>query len=107
MVHHGNEKIEEDDDVDDGESPKHHKTPESRKFLLIIIIIRSCDYDDDFDNGDGDDSDDGAILNIKKVTITTTAIDTMKMTVMLVEIMIMTFIPASFKLSRLIKTRER
>ena len=33
MVHHRNKKIQENDDVDDGEAPKHDEAPESCEFL--------------------------------------------------------------------------
>ena len=36
MIHHCNEEIEEDDDVNDGESAKHYEPPESRKLLSIM-----------------------------------------------------------------------
>ena len=33
MVHHGNEEIEEHNDVDDGEGPKHEKAKKSSELL--------------------------------------------------------------------------
>ena len=49
MIHHGNEKIEENNDVDDGEATKHDETPEpgelldSSKFKVIQVYqTKSC-----------------------------------------------------------------
>ena len=33
MVHHGDEKVEQDDDVDDGERAEHDQAPEPRELL--------------------------------------------------------------------------
>ena len=33
MVHHGDEEIEQDDDVDDGEGAEHDEAPEPRELL--------------------------------------------------------------------------
>ena len=33
MVHHGDEKVEEDDDVDEREAAEHDEAPESGEFL--------------------------------------------------------------------------
>jgi len=33
MVHHGDEQVEQDDDVDDGERAEHEETGEARKLL--------------------------------------------------------------------------
>ena len=45
VIHHSNEKIEKDNDVDDRESPKHHKTPESRKLLFFLLQFLFMIYD--------------------------------------------------------------
>ena len=33
MIHHGDEKIEQDDDVDDREASEHNETPEPGEFF--------------------------------------------------------------------------
>ena len=33
MIHHSNQEIEQDDDVDQWETPKHDETPESRELF--------------------------------------------------------------------------
>ena len=33
MIHHGNEQVEKDDDVDDGKAPEHDEPPEPGKLL--------------------------------------------------------------------------
>ena len=33
MVHHGDEEVEQDDDVDDGEGAEHDEAPEPRELL--------------------------------------------------------------------------
>ena len=38
MVHHGNEKVEQDNDVDHRKTSKHDKSPESREFFDSIQL---------------------------------------------------------------------
>ena len=33
MIHHGDEEVEQDDDVDDRETPEHNQTPEPGELL--------------------------------------------------------------------------
>ena len=33
MIHHGDQEIQQDDDVDDREAPEHDETPESRELF--------------------------------------------------------------------------